>query len=125
MVPGPLLATVQDDEVALGDGALELYRLNFAGKRGIGGADEFRSVDRTAAILAKQRRFDDALAAFEVVDFQKQRGFWLHEMLISKGRTLSAAGRKDQAAALFRQVVEDKTATAAHRKRAEDALAND
>ncbi len=107
------------------DGALELYRQNFAGKRGIGGADEFRSVDRTAAILAKHRRFDAALAAFEVVDFQKLSGFWLHEMLISKGRTLSVAGRKDEAAALFRQVVEDKTATTAHRKHAEDALADD
>ena len=46
-------------------------------------------------------------------------------MLISKGGTLSAAGRQDEAAALFRQVLEDKTATAAHRKRAEEALAND
>lgn len=107
-------------EAALGDdaGALELYRANFAGKQQIGGADEFRSVDRAAAILTKQRRFDEALAAFDVVDFEKQTGFWLHEMLLSKADTLSAAGRKDEAKKLYTRVLEDASASESHRKRA-------
>ena len=117
----------QNRETNLDDdaGALKLYRQNFEGKQGIGGADEFRSVDRAAAILAKQGRFDAALAVFKVVDLDKQKGFWLHEMLISKGRTLLAAGKKNEAAKLFRRVVDDGTASATHRKRAEEALAND
>lgn len=112
-------------EAYLGDdeGALTLYRRNFAGKQGIGGADEFRSVDRAAAILSMQGKFDDALSSFKVVDFDRQKGFWLHEMLLSKGRTLSDAGQRNEATALFRRVIKDSTASAAQRKRAEEALA--
>ena len=106
-------------------GALKLYRQNFEGKQGIGGADEFRSVDRAAAILAREGKFDAALAAFSVVDLKKQKGFWLHEMLISKGRTLLAAGRKNEAETLFHRVVKDETASDTHRKRAGEALTND
>jgi tetratricopeptide (TPR) repeat protein len=114
----------QNREANLNDdsGALELYRQNFAGKTGIGGADEFRSVDRAATILAKQQRFDAAIATFDVVNFEQQRGFWLHEMLLSKGHVLSAAGRVDEAGTLFRRVADDDTASDAHRKRAREAL---
>jgi len=111
-------------EANLGDdvGALKLYRLNYEGKQRIGAADEFRSVDRAATILTKQGKFDEALAAFEVVDFEKQTGFWLHEMLISRGNALAAAGRNDQAAESFRRVTKDESAIEAHRKRAAEAL---
>ena len=112
-------------EMHLGDdtGALNLYRKNFVDKGRIGGADEFRSVDRAAAILAKQGKVDEALAAFEVVDFENQKGFWLHEMLLSKAKTMAAAGKKDAAKELFRRVAEDDSASAAHQKQAQEALA--
>jgi len=114
-------------EANLGDeaGALALYRQNFAGRQRIGGADEFRSVDRAVAILSKQKKFDEALAAFEVVDFENQTGFWLHEMLLSKGNVLSAAGQTDEARKLYRRVIDDDSASAAHRRRAEEALAHE
>ncbi len=114
----------QNRETNLDDdaGALALYRQNFAGKTSVGSADEFRSVDRAAAILAKQQNFDAALATFSVIDFDKQKGFWLHEMLISKGQVLSAAGRQDEARSQFRRVTDDDTATDAHRTRARKAL---
>lgn len=114
----------QNRETNLSDdaGALQLYRLNLADKPRIGGADEFRSADRAAAILAKQGRFPQALATFDVVDFENQKGFWLHEMLLAKGRTLAAAGQTKDAVALFRAVNKDTTASAAHRKRAQEAL---
>ena len=97
----------------LGDdtGALELYRRCYEGKQAIGAADEFRSVDRAAAILAKQGKFDAALAAFGVIDFENQTGFWRHEMLISKANTMAAAGRIVEAKKLFRQVAEDESAS--------------
>jgi tetratricopeptide (TPR) repeat protein len=109
----------------LGDevGALTLYRRNYEGKQRIGGADEFRSVDRAATILTKQGKFEEALAAFGAVDFENQTGFWLHEMLISRGNALAAAGRNDEAAESFRRVTEDESALEAHRKRAAEALA--
>ena len=113
-----LLAQNREDHLHDDSGALELYRQNFMAKKAIGGADEFRSVDRAAAILTKQGRLDDALLLFSVVDYDKQTGYWLHEMLISKGKTLAAAGRKMEALALYRRVIEDGTASATHRKRA-------
>jgi tetratricopeptide (TPR) repeat protein len=113
-------------ETNLGDdaGALELYRVNFEGKTGIGGADEFRSVDRAAQILSKQGKHDEALAAFGVVDFEKTEGFWLHEMLISKGNALATAGQKDDARKLLETVSNNDSASDAHRKRATEAIAN-
>jgi tetratricopeptide (TPR) repeat protein len=112
-------------EANLGDdvGALKLYRLNYEGKQRIGGAEEFRSVGRAAAILSKQGKHEEALAAFKVVDFENQTGFWLHEMLISRGNALAAAGRNDEAAESFRRVTEDESALETHRKRAAEALA--
>jgi len=114
-------------ETNLGDdaGALKLYRANFEGKTGIGGADEFRSVNRAAQILSRHGKHDDALAAFGAVDFQKIKGFWLHEMLISKGNVLSSAGKSDEAVDLYRRVVDDTSASAAQRKRAEKRLTNE
>jgi tetratricopeptide (TPR) repeat protein len=107
------------------DGALTLYRQNFVGKQRIGGADEFRSVDRAAAILTKQGKYLEALAAFEVVDFDKQTGFWLHEMLLSKGTTLLAAGQNGDARELLQKVLKADSASAAQHKRAKEALADD
>ena len=106
------------------DGALELYLANFEGKTGIGGADEFRSVDRAARILGRQGQHDKALAAFTVVDFEKTSGFWLHEMLISKADALAAAGRKKESRTLLNRVIEDPDAGDSHRKRAAEALEN-
>lgn len=107
-------------EVNLGDdeGALQFYRANFEGKTGIGGADEFRSVNRAAQVLSRQGRHEKALAVFDAVDFEKTRGFWLHETLISKAASLIAAGLVDEAGVLLNEVIEDPDASDAHRKRA-------
>ena len=103
-------------------GALPIYLKNIEGKERIGGADEFRSVERAAAILTKQRKFAEALALFKIIDFEKQSGYWLHEMLISKGNTLVAAGRIDEAKSVYRRVLSSKSASAAHRKNSEKAI---
>ena len=117
----------QNRETHLNDetGAIPLYLTNIEGKKGIGGADEFRSLERVAAILVKQGNFTAAMALYDAVDFEKQTGFWLHEMLISRGNTMSAAGRKDEAKALYRRVVDDNSASETHRKRSSSALADD
>ncbi len=114
-------------EANLGDdvGALELYRANLEGKTGIGGADEFRSVDRAAQILSRQGKHDQALAVFGAVDFEKTKGFWLHEMLISKANALAAAGQGGEACKLFRMVLDDDSASDSIHKRAEEGLADE
>jgi tetratricopeptide (TPR) repeat protein len=117
-----MMAHNRESNLGDDDGALEFYRANYEGKERIGAADEFRSVDRAASIFAKGGKIDEALAAFEVVDFEKQTGFWLHEMLISKARVLAAANRTDEAEKLIRKVLEDDSTLESHRKRAEEVL---
>ena len=71
--------------------------------------------------LAEQGKFEQALALFDLVDFEKQTGFWLHEMLLAKAGALSAAGRQDQASKLLRKLLDDPAASEAHRERARAA----
>lgn len=106
------------------DGALEFYRANFEGKSGIGGADEFRSVDRAAQVLSRQGKHDEALAVFGVIDFEKTKGFWLHEMLISKGNAQAAAGKIQEARMSFAQVANDDSAPESHREKAKTLIAD-
>ena len=116
-----LAALGSNRETNLNDdaGALKAYRQNFETKTRIGAAEEFRSVQRAAAILTKQRKFDEALATFNVVDFENQTGYWRNAMLISRGETLASAGRKEDAIADWESVLGDKSADAAHRKTSE------
>jgi len=114
----------QNREANLDDiaGALNLYRANIEGKKRIGGADEFRSVDRVATILSKQGKHEEALATFAMIDFNKTKGFWHHEMLLSKANVLAAAGKSDQARELANRVARDKSTSGSQRKRAAQFL---
>ena len=110
-------SNLKDDQ-----GALDAYQQNFESKTNIGGADEFRSVQQAAAILAKQGKFDKALATFDVVNFGKQTGFWRNAMLLSRGDTLAAAGKKTAALADYKAIIADNNAQTAHRKKAEERI---
>ncbi|WP_166830946.1 DUF4838 domain-containing protein [Thalassoroseus pseudoceratinae] len=104
------------------DAALKLYLANLDGKQRIGGADEFRSLQRAAAILSERERYDEALSLFGVVSFEKLNGFWLHEMKLTRADTLAASGRNDEARELYRQVSIAKSATKTQRQRADMEL---
>jgi tetratricopeptide (TPR) repeat protein len=117
-----MLADVYEQLLESESKAVALYRENLAGKTSIGGADEFRSVQRLAAIMTKQKRFNEALDTFQVVDFENQRGYWLYEMLLAKAETLSAAARMAEAEKLYQRVIEDSAASAGQKKRAQERL---
>ena len=104
------------------DGALEAYRRNYESKGRIGAADEFRSVQNAARILARRGEFDDALATLHRAKIENQSGFWRHAMLLALGDTLAAAGRNDEALDAYRDILEDDAASSGHRKRAESAV---
>lgn len=103
-------------------GALDAYRQNFESKTNIGGADEFRSVERAVAILVRLKRFDEALAAFSAVNLENLAGYWRTAMLMSRGEALAAAGRFDEAVADFKSVLADTTAQDAQRKKAQERI---
>lgn len=120
-----LLATMgHNRESHLNDdaGALEAYRANFESKTNIGGADEFRSVERAAAILVRLKRPGEALAVFNAVNFESVAGYWRTAMLIARGETLAAAGRTEAAVADFQSVLADKTAQEVHRTKAQEHI---
>lgn len=104
------------------EGALPIYLKNIAGKERIGSADELRSLIRAADIMVRQGKISDALGLFSVIDFEKLKGSWLHEMLISKGNTLLAANKTTEARKLYSSVLSDKSASKSHRKAAEQGI---
>lgn len=102
--------------------ALELYLLNVKGKQGIGGADEFRSVERAASILARQGKHVEALAVFDVVDFKKVKGYWRGAMLLALGNTHVSAGRKSEALEVFNELLNDQSPLKSHRDAAKEQI---
>jgi tetratricopeptide (TPR) repeat protein len=111
-------------EVNLKDdaGALEAFRKNLEGKERIGGADEFRSLQRAAAILARQGEFEEAITLHELAAIEKLGGYWRHAMLLSLGNTLAAAGRRNEALTAYRELLADDAASKRHREAAENAV---
>lgn len=103
-------------------GALEAYRKNLESKTSIGGADEFRSVERAAAIRVRRGELDQALATFDVVNFESLTGYWRMVMLMSRGECFAAAGKTEQAVSDFQAVLTDNAASKAQRETAQKRL---
>ncbi|MDP6505965.1 MAG: hypothetical protein QF886_20245, partial [Planctomycetota bacterium] len=108
---------LQDDGAAL-----EAFRQNYESKKGIGAADEYRSLQGAARILARQGKIDEALATLNRADIEKQKGYWRHAMLLSLGEVLEAAGRKAEALKAYRNVQADESALKSHREKAGEAI---
>ncbi len=119
-----MLIMGQNREHHLGDdaGALEAYRRNFESAGSIGSAEQFTSVQGAARILTRQKKFDQALAALQRAKIENLKGHWRHAMLLSLGDTLSAAGKKDEARKTYRTILDEESATATHRRQAEERI---
>ena len=89
-------------------GAIEAYQAIIAGDRSLGGATEFRAVQRLAELHTQQRNFDQALAALARVNLDKLQGYWFDALQLQRGDTLAAAGRTDEALAAYKAVAESK-----------------
>ncbi len=102
--------------------ALEAYRQNFESKKRIGAADEFRALLGAAGILTRQGKFDEALATLNRANIEKLKGYWRNAILLSRGNTLAAAGRSDEAQEAYRRVLADDSALKSHRAAAEKGI---
>ena len=105
-------------------GALKLYQKNYEGKQRIGGADEFRSVQQAARILAGQKEFDVALKTLSRIEVDKLKGVWRQTTLAIRGDILVAANRTEEARAAYRQALADPGLPVSLRKAVEKALAD-
>lgn len=102
--------------------ALEAYRRNFQGLPSIGGANQFRSVQGVVRILLGQGKHDEALATLEQTHHNHAKGFWHNTMQLTLAKVHAAAGRLEEAKAIYQQVASDEDARKSLRAAAEEAL---
>jgi tetratricopeptide (TPR) repeat protein len=119
-----LLLLGRNREVNLKDEAkaLSAYQQIAAMTRYNGSATYYRGVQSAARVLKNQNQLDEALQAMQHVEVAKLRGYWHGALLVTQGEILTAAGRKDEALAAFREVLADDGASAADRKAATEAI---
>jgi tetratricopeptide (TPR) repeat protein len=104
------------------DLAFEAYRTITSSKTGTGSAEYFSGLQGAARILTRRGEYDEALKVLNLVDVEKLGGSWTGSMLLARGRTLKAAGRKAEALKAYRAILSSKGALAAHRRAAEKAI---
>jgi tetratricopeptide (TPR) repeat protein len=102
--------------------ALETYREIIGQTRNTGSAEYYYDVQGAARILTRRGKFDEALETVNLVDIEKLSGSWRGSMLLARGQTLAAAGRRDEALEAYRGVLADKSALKAHREAATEAI---
>lgn len=102
--------------------ALAAYQAIITTATHLGSADQFYAVQAVARIQTRRGRFDDALATLRKVETDKLRGFWHDSMLLARGDTLRAAGRKDEALAAYKSILTEESGDLRLRKVAEDKI---
>lgn len=104
-------------------GALAAYRATIDAATQLRTAEHFAAVRSAALILARQRKFDEALAVLGKVEIEKLQGDWRGALRLAMGDVQQAAGRRDEAAATFRSLVDDEAADARSRAAAKSRAA--
>jgi predicted negative regulator of RcsB-dependent stress response len=102
--------------------ALAAYQAIIATAGRLGSADQLYAVQAIARIQTSRGQFDEALATLRKVEIDKLRGFWHDSMLLARGDTLRAAGRKDEALAAYRSIVTEDSGDPRLRKVAEERI---
>jgi tetratricopeptide (TPR) repeat protein len=103
------------------DLALEAYQSIAASKTATGSAEYFTGLQGAARILTRRGDYAEALKVLSLVDAERLGGSWTGSMLLARGQTLEAAGRKADALKAYRAVISSKAANKAHRDAAEAA----
>jgi hypothetical protein len=102
--------TLHDDA-----GALAAYREVVDSAKAFTGTDTLTALQSSARILTRQGKFDKALGLLQKAETEKL-GTWRGTLLLARGETLQAAGRKDEAAALFKAIAADEKVEERQRK---------
>jgi tetratricopeptide (TPR) repeat protein len=89
----------------------------------LGSAEYWSGLQGAARLLARRGDYAEALKVLNLVDLKKLGGSWRGSMLLSRGRTIQAAGRKADALKAYRAVVADESALEPQRRAAAKAAA--
>lgn len=103
-------------------GALAAYRATIDAAPQFRSAEHFGAVQGVARILARQRKFDDALAVLARVDLEKLLGDWRGTLLLERAEVQRAAGRTAEAAATWKRISDDPACDARSREAAKNKL---
>lgn len=112
----------REDNLKDSDAALIAYQAILATAETLGSADQFQAVQAAARIQASSGRFDEALATLGKVEIGTLRGFWRDSMLLARGDTLRAAGRKAEALAAYRAILAEGSGDPRLRKAADEKV---
>jgi hypothetical protein len=101
------LALGQNRESQLQDdaAALAAYQAIVADAKHLGAADQFYAVQAIARLQTKRGQFEAALATLRRVEVDKLRGYWHDSMLLARGEVLQAAGRNEEALAIYQSIL--------------------
>ena len=80
------------------------------------------AVQGIARILARQGNLDEALATLRKVEIDKLQGHWRGSMFIALAETLQAAGKKEEAFAMYKSIAGDDLVEPRFQKLAEETL---
>ena len=119
-----LLELGQNREDNLKDtaGALEAYRRIAGMPKHHNNSTYFRGILGAARLLRSVGEFTESEATIRKVDLPHLSGFWHGAIHLALAETLTAAGRKDEALTVYRQLVEDDTVQQIHRSAAQKVL---
>jgi len=118
-----MLALNRERNLKDNEKAWEAYRkiILMLRRRG-GAAGHLSGALQAARFLREQGKYEEALEAVRLMRPHKRRGFWHGRALCSLGETLAEMGRKDEAVAAYREVLEDDKVHRGDRKKAEEAI---
>lgn len=88
----------------------------------LGSADQFYAVQGIARIQTTCGQFDGALATLGKVQTDTLRGYWHDSILLARGDTLRAAGRKAEALDVYKSILAGDSGDPRLRKQAEQRL---
>lgn len=108
--------TLHDDA-----GALAAYREVVDSSKSLGSTDPLTALQGSARILTRQGKYDEALAMLDKARVENL-GAWRGSLLLARGETLQAAGRKEEAAKLFQAIAADETVAERQRKIARERI---
>lgn len=118
-----LTASNREQVLKNDDLALEAYRTIADSTTNTGSAEYFTGLQGAARILSRRGEHDEAIRVLDRVDAEKLGGSWSGSMLLARGQTLEAAGRKAEALQAYRAVLSSQQALGPHRNMAEAAIA--
>lgn len=116
------LAVNYEQNLNAKDKALETYQTMAEKTRSKGKSVYLQGLLGGARILREQKRYDEARAMLNKVEFRKFRGWWKGAMLFALAEMLVEEGKKEEAVAACKEILADEKTHPRHKKSAQATI---